>query len=164
MKRTILFILLVFSATFLNAHGEKKHDNNKKSEYSIENGKRIYYYGKNLKGEKIVPEGGPMWLINHGGSCVNCHNKNGEGNVAVMMCSKKSSNISYDALTSDEHMAGMAKDHSHDNKYNFKRIKNAIKEGVNPDGKRLNECMPKWKMSDKDLNDLTHFLKFVNKK
>jgi len=163
MKRVILFICIVLSTTFLNAHG-KKVSHTKKVEYSFENGKSLYYHGKNLNGKKIIPTGGPVWLGENGGSCVNCHNNNAQGNVAVINCSIKSANISYDALTSDEHMKGMSKDHSHKNKYNFEKVKNAIKNGVTPDGKRLNKCMPKWNMSDKDLGDLVYFLKFVNKK
>jgi len=163
MKKFILFVCMALSTTFLYAHGNNI-THTKKTDYSIENGKSLYYYGKNLDGEKIIPLGGPDWLGATGGSCVNCHNNNAQGNVAVISCSVKSANISYDALTSDEHMKGMSKNHSHKNMYNTEKIKNAIKNGVTPDGKRLNDCMPKWQMSDKDLNDLVYFLKFVDKK
>ncbi len=119
-------------------------------EYNLSNGARIYYTGVNEKGEPIPFELGPPWLYMHGGSCVNCHGERGEGGVVVMHCGKVAPKITYKALTEGEHEGHM---------YTEEDIKRAIREGIEPDGEELDPCMPRWKMSDEDLNDLVEFLK-----
>ena len=48
-----------------------------------------------IGGEGIPFTGGPQWLLMHGGSCVNCHGRNGRGGFVPMMCSKKAPDIRY---------------------------------------------------------------------
>ncbi len=56
-------------------------------------------------------------------------------------------------LTGDHESDG----HSH-TVYDKPSLKRAIIEGVNPAGENLNDLMPRWQMSDKDVNDLVQFL------
>ena len=49
------------------------------------NGEKIYFTGINDNGERVPLTGGPQWLINHGGSCVNCHGRDGRGGLIPMM-------------------------------------------------------------------------------
>ncbi|WP_236609695.1 c-type cytochrome [Archaeoglobus sulfaticallidus] len=108
------------------------------------NGERIYYTGINDEGERIPFTGGPTWLRVHGGSCVNCHGRDGTGGFVPMMCDEKSPDIRYSALVEE----GMSED----------EIKTAITKGVH-ENETLNYCMPRWQMGERDLNDLISYLK-----
>lgn len=41
-------------------------------------------------------------------------------------------------------------------------IKRAITEGLNPAGEPLDRTMPRWQMSEEDLDDLLEFLKTLD--
>ena len=43
--------------------------------------------------------------------------------------------------------------------YNDALIERAITKGVDPAGKPLSYVMPRWNMSDRDLNDVVAYLK-----
>ena len=43
------------------------------------NGEVIYYHGYNNRGDAIPFRGGPHWMYMHGGSCVDCHGRDGRG-------------------------------------------------------------------------------------
>lgn len=49
------------------------------------NGESIYFTGINLQGERIPFNGGPNWLYQHGGSCVNCHHHTPEYTLILLM-------------------------------------------------------------------------------
>lgn len=112
------------------------------------NGESIYYTGINLQGERIPFNGGPTWLYQHGGSCVNCHGRNGEGGIVPMMCNVRAPDITYSALTSGEH----------GHQFSEQEIKDAIAKGLDHDGDQLDWCMPRWQMSNQDLSDTIDYL------
>lgn len=115
------------------------------------NGESIYFTGINEEGERIPFTGGPYWLLNHGGSCINCHGRNGRGGIIPMMCSVTTPDIRYSALTSGEH----------EHAYTDENIKDAIIMGFDPDNKLLDWCMPRWHMSDNDVGDTIDYLKVL---
>ena len=123
------------------------------------NGERIFYTGINTSGQRIPITQGPMWLYAHGGGCVDCHGVNGRGGVAVMMGTAIPPDITYEALTArtghgeDDHGE---EEHS---PYTDETIRIAIRDGTNPDGETLDYTMPRWQMSDSDLDDLLEYLK-----
>jgi cytochrome c oxidase subunit II len=45
------------------------------------------------------------------------------------------------------------------NGYSFDDFRTAVVQGKHPDGDTLNEIMPRWQMSDQDLEDLFTYLK-----
>lgn len=108
------------------------------------NGEKIYFTGINEEGERIPFTGGPQWLVMHGGSCVNCHGRDGRGGFVPMMCDEKAPDIRYSALAEDGMDDG--------------EIKLAITKGIH-EGETLDLCMPRWQMSDEDLNDVITYLK-----
>ncbi|AIG97010.1 c-type cytochrome [Archaeoglobus fulgidus] len=108
------------------------------------NGEKIYFTGINEKGERIPFTGGPQWLVMHGGSCVNCHGRDGRGGLVPMMCNEKAPDIRYSALTEEE--------------MSDEEIRIAITKGEH-DNETLDWCMPRWQMSDEDLNDIIAYLK-----
>ena len=67
--------------------------------------------------------------------------------------------ITYGALTS-EHEAGHGGEKEHP-PYTDKSIKTAIRDGINPAGELLDSTytMPRWQMSDSDLDNLLEYLK-----
>ena len=119
------------------------------------NGERIYYTGFNDQGQRIPTTQGPVWLYMHGGSCVDCHGVNGRGGVPVMMGEEIPHDITYETLTSE---AGHGEEEEHPT-YTDETIKISIRDGINPGGELLDPTMPRWQMSDRDLEDLLEYLK-----
>jgi len=64
-------------------------------------------------------------------------------------------------LTSEEHGEGGEEGMEHE-PYTDEDIKRAITEGIEPDGEPLDWPMPRWTMSDEDLDDLIEFLKTLD--
>jgi mono/diheme cytochrome c family protein len=84
-------------------------------------------------------------------TCANCHGSQGHGGrVTVMMQTFEVPNITWAELT-EEHM-----DHP---PYTEETLKQAITQGIEPNGESLEYPMPRWQMSDRDLNDLVSFMK-----
>jgi mono/diheme cytochrome c family protein len=112
------------------------------------NGETIYYTGFNETGKRIPTSYGPQWLYAHGGGCVNCHGVDGKGGVPVMMGYTVPADITYTSLTTEENPP-----------YTDDAIKIAIRDGLEPSGKSLSPTMPRWQMSDEDLNDTLQYIK-----
>jgi cytochrome c oxidase subunit 2 len=107
-------------------------------------GEQIYYTGSGMKGP-IPFSGGPMWLWMHGGACVTCHGIKGRGGVPIMMGAAIPADISNEALKEDHYTDAL--------------LKKAITQGIDEKGKALNWTMPRWQMSETDLNALIDYLK-----
>lgn len=124
------------------------------------NGERIYYSGISERTGPIAFQGGPMWLAMHGGGCVNCHGVSGSGGVPVMMGTAIPADIRYAALTEEEGGAhGREAEREAHPPYTDELIKRAITQGLDPAGKALDWTMPRWQMTENDMNDLIAFLK-----
>jgi len=125
------------------------------------NGERIFFTGINDTGERIRFSSGPAWLWMHGGGCSSCHGNDGKGGFPVMMGTQISPNITYKALIEGEHEHDVEEEEEHEI-YTDESIKRAITQGLEPSGELLDLTMPRWQMSDKDLNDLIDYLKTLN--
>ena len=123
----------------------------------ISNGQTIYFTGANDRGERIPFEGAPMWLYRHGGGCASCHGADGRGGAPVMMGTEVPGDIRYHHLIEEEHEEG--EEHP---PYNDELIKRAITLGLDPAGEPLDLTMPRWQISDQDLDDLIEFLKTLD--
>ncbi len=111
-------------------------------------GERIFFTGSSSK--RVIPfEGGPMWLRRMGGGCVSCHGEDGRGGIPVMMSNIVAPDITYDELRKE----GMATDD----------IKKAIREGINEENETLSWIMPRWEMTDEELDAVIDFLKELSK-
>jgi mono/diheme cytochrome c family protein len=108
-------------------------------------GEQIYSTGSGTKG-RIPFTGGPRWLSIHGGGCVICHGIKGRGGVPVAMGTAIPADITYRKLTVEDH-------------YTDVLIKRAITQGLDEEGKPLNWTMPRWHMSETDLNAVIDYLK-----
>ena len=111
-------------------------------------GEQIYFTAIGEKGP-ITFQGGPYWLRMRGGSCAACHGPEGKGKIPIMMSNEEAPAITYKSLTEEEEHPP----------FNETRIKRAITEGIDPAGKPLDITMPRWQMSEEDLNEIIDFLK-----
>ena len=127
------------------------------SDQYVSNGQLIYFTGRNQRGERIPFEGGPMWLYMRGGSCATCHGADGRGDAPVMMGTEIPGDIRYHHLLEEEHEE--AEEHP---PFTDELIERAITLGLDPAGEPLDQTMPRWRMSDQDLDDLLEFLGTLN--
>ena len=76
-------------------------------------------------------------MMNQSFSCDSCHGPKGKAGIDVP-------DITWDNLTEE---------------FNEQQVKLVITKGIEPDGKLLDTEMPRWRMSEQDLDDLVNFLK-----
>ena len=159
---------------FSNDSYSVQHDENK----TIANGESIYHSGKSLNGDFISFKGGPHWLQMHGGGCASCHGADGKGGGAPHHCDSKVPPVGYNALfTGDvkdsiDQAEGEHGDASHSHgdenvphwSYTEKTLRIALETGRHASGNLLNECMPKWELSDANFKDLIEFLRHLDAK
>lgn len=132
------------------------------------NGEQIYFTATSQRGTPITFEmgggGGMMGRAQRapgmmGGmmACVTCHGPEGRGGQVrmMMMTTFVAPDIRYTTLTAAEMKQG-GEEHP---AYTDETIKRAITQGVDPAGKPLVWPMPRWSISEADLNDLLAFLK-----
>lgn len=133
---------------------------------SAANGERIYFTATNEAGERIPYRGGP----NFGGmmrgsylTCAACHGLEARGGIHLMhMQVMDAPDIRYEALSEegDEHGSEGGDEHADAHEeYTLEDFRMAVVEGKHPDGEQLNRDMPRWDMSEEDLEDLLEFLK-----
>jgi len=122
-------------------------------------GKSIYYAGIGNNSRDIPYTAGPRWMRNtQERGCVNCHGVNGKGGSPLATTYTVVPDITYDSLMSEvHHHDGQAE--VHEGRYTDEAIKRAITEGINSSGEELDHIMPRWKMTDAELNELLAYLK-----
>ncbi|MCL6471209.1 MAG: cytochrome c [Firmicutes bacterium] len=117
------------------------------------NGEQIFFTGTSSR-DTITTTGGPFWFQMHGGGCATCHGPDGRGGRVVMMGTFEAPNITYKVLTGKA--PGLEEGHK---PFTDNLIKRAITRGIDSEGNRLSLNMPRWHMSDQDLNDVINYLK-----
>jgi len=101
----------------------------------------------------------------HGGmACATCHGPDGRGGRYLAMGEIETPDIRYAVLTGelivDEAEEGHDDEGEHGHEpYTDDTIRQAITQGLEPDGAELNAFMPRWSMAEQDLNDLIEYLK-----
>jgi mono/diheme cytochrome c family protein len=124
-------------------------------ESSVDNGRQIYFTATGQRGTPITSDIGMGMMRGGMMACATCHGADGRGGqVQMMMRVFEAPDIRYQTLISAEH--GEEMEHE---PYTDETIKQAITQGVEPDGEPLDWPMPRWSMSDQDLEDLLAFLK-----
>ncbi len=113
-------------------------------------GEWIFRTGTDLQGG-VIPSSGGMMMRQ---SCADCHGINGQGLVTPMFASP---NITYRNLSNPSGM--LEPDGSHGHTYTDALIKRAITEGIDAEGNSLSWIMPRWNMTDQELDDLLAYLK-----
>ncbi len=113
-------------------------------------GERIFLTGVRSDGQAIqrnapgVSEGSGMM---GGNGCGSYHGANGRGGTIRMMMGTtiETPDITYDALTKEG--------------FTDATIKETIREGLDEEGKRLDDPMPRWQMTDADVDATIDYLK-----
>lgn len=124
-------------------------------------GQRIYLTGFSSKG-RIPFARGPMWLARRGGGCVACHGLDGQGGIVPMMGTEPTPAITYKALTQAEKNEDPGDEEEHP-PFTEKTIKQAITLGLEPNGEELDNMMPRWSMTNEELDEIIEYLKVLGK-
>lgn len=120
------------------------------------NGERIFYTGVGHAG--AIPRAGGQMMA---AACVNCHGADGRGGRIAMMMGFVIDvpDIRYTTLTSpSEATSGTVPG------WTETQIADAIRNGVEPGGKRLDPFMPRWDMDATDMKDTIDYLKELSKR
>lgn len=125
------------------------------------NGERIYFTATTERGTRVRSRGGPSFGGMMGRlTCASCHGSDGRGGIHWMhMQPMDAPDIRWSTLSSAEH--GNHGDHDETDDYlayDDSSFKKAVLEGIAPNGHNLSSSMPRWEMSDADLEDLISFL------
>lgn len=122
------------------------------------NGERIYFTGASASGRPITFTGGDMRVQMHGGGCATCHGADRRGGIRMMpRVWVVAPPITPDALAG-QHDGGK-EGHGDHAAYTEGSLRRAITEGVDPEGKPLDEAMPRWRMHPDDVRDLVAYLR-----
>ncbi len=122
------------------------------------NGQRIYYTGADASGPipRTVAGTGMMGFgMMSQVACVDCHGEDGRGgNVGMMFGAVDIPDVRYSVLTATRSEEGTTTPAWTDGD-----IARAIRDGIEPSGRRLKAPMPRWRMTDGDIGDVTAYLK-----
>lgn len=120
-------------------------------------GERIFLSGTDATGN-VIPRSTPsMYGMMFGqAGCAGCHGRDGRGgSVGAMMGSFRTPDVRWSTLTSDQgaHENGQA--HAPYNEASFAR---ALRDGIDPEGDRLDAPMPQWRPTDDEVAALVAYL------
>ena len=128
------------------------------------NGERIYFTARNEEGERIRYSGGPPFggmMMTNSLSCDSCHGADGRGGLHTMhMQVMDAPDIRWSTLSSGEHgdHGEDEGDESEEAAYKREDFFRAVRDGLGPNDHRLSNDMPRWNISDDDLDDLIQYL------
>ncbi|MDF1500871.1 MAG: cytochrome c [Anaerolineales bacterium] len=124
------------------------------------NGERIYFTGASESGPPIRAQMEGMRRMPGGRSgCASCHGADARGaRVSMMMSTVTAPDIRWEHLTEEEHDGEHGEDHP---AYTAETFKRAVTEGLNPSGEELHWIMPRWEMSDSQIDDLISYLQSI---
>ncbi|MBD3183195.1 c-type cytochrome [Candidatus Poribacteria bacterium] len=149
----IIFAIIGFYLIYTSA--SRGYD---KEKYSS-TGMKIYYTGKGIDAEYIEYTKGPHWLaLQKDRGCFNCHGEDGKGGYSLVATSAVATNITYNSLTGED-LNGDDETSRYNKQYTDKDIKKAITQGIEPSGERLSIIMPRWMMTDEEVNEIIEYLK-----
>lgn len=125
------------------------------------NGERIYFTGTSATGPRITARMSGMHRMPTGQlSCAACHGEDARGGtVRMMMSTVEAPAIRWEHLAEEGH----ADDHGEDHPaYTIETFKRAVTEGLDPSGEQLHWMMPRWNMTDGQLDDLIAYLQSLD--
>ena len=128
------------------------------------NGASIYYTGTLIDGATVPYSGGAFggMMMQQRLSCASCHGTGGQGGLHLMhMQVMDAPDIRLSSLEGESHESDREEeDHSdlHD-VYDIDTFRQAVVDGEHPDGTRLDLDMPRWRLTEQNLEDLFEFLK-----
>jgi cytochrome c oxidase subunit II len=108
-------------------------------------GKRIYFEGVGDAGPVGYTEG-PDWLRFAGANCAVCHGNRGQG------LSVQAGGVT--GVAPPVTRAALA-----ERGYDEAALRRALAKGVDPDGREFHYYMPRWELSEADMDALVDFLR-----
>jgi mono/diheme cytochrome c family protein len=108
---------------------------------SIANGRAIFQTGKDLEGVQIVAQHPPLY-----DRCAACHRADGSGGM----------HFADGAVSADLRRSALVVGQKHP--YTLPLLERAISTGIDNDGQKLDPVMPRWKLSPRDLHDVSQYL------
>ncbi len=96
-----------------------------------------------------------MRMMSGSSGCVTCHGADRLGGRLMPRFWITVPPLTFEALFSEHDEDG----HGDHEGYSDESLRRAITQGIDPGGKPLDLAMPRWSMSEKDLDDLIAFLK-----
>jgi cytochrome c oxidase subunit 2 len=129
------------------------------------NGERIFLTGTSANGRISYTGGNLSGGMMGGGrlACASCHGADGRGGPHLMhMSAMDATDIRWSTLTEAEHGDPSQEGGMEHPPYDETAFKRAVTQGLDPGGKPLDASMPRWRMSDRDLDDLISYLKTLN--
>lgn len=92
--------------------------------------------------------------------CVRCHREDGQGGpIGMMGGGVEAPDIRYSTLSQGGIEFGEDESSTAEVSWTDADIARAIRDGVEPDGERLDRLMPRWKMDSTDMRDTIDYLK-----
>jgi cytochrome c oxidase subunit II len=126
-------------------------------------GQQIYLTGASANGPipRSVPAGGMMSQGRMGDmSCVDCHGEDGRGGQRAMMFGGvEIPDIRYSVLSSPR-----SEDSTTEPGWTDRDIARAIRDGIEPNGEQLKAPMPRWDMTDAEVDDVIAYLKELDRR
>ena len=145
---TNILYLLIILLSFTNDEGISIYNSDKVT--SIETGEKIYTTG--IGENDIIAQVSGMNMKGSMMACVNCHGNCGKG---VTMSGTEVPDIRRSSIIkrhfSEDKVEGLEKDV-------ISATKKAITMGLKPDGSKMHNLMPRYKMSIDDMNSLITYL------
>ena len=126
-------------------------------------GQQIYLTGASANGPipSSIPADGIMGQGRmEGMSCVDCHGEDGRGGVRAMMYGGvEIPDIRYSVLSS-----GRSEDGTTAPGWTERDIARAIRDGIEPNGEQLKAPMPRWDMTDSEIDSVITYLKELDRR
>jgi cytochrome c oxidase subunit II len=121
-------------------------------------GERIFLSGTDGNGNFIPRSAPSMYDMMFGqAGCAGCHGRDGRGGtVGAMMESFRTPDIRWGALTSAQSSPGNGQPPVVYDEAGFAR---AVRDGIDPEGDRVNAPMPQWRLTDAEVAALIAYLK-----
>lgn len=132
-----IVILLALAAC---SHGATTAPKSSGGENAVENGRLIFQTGKDYQGVQIVAQPPALYP-----RCAACHRANGAGGMHFPD-GAVSADLRHSALAQPPHP------------YTLRLLERAISTGIDNDGKPLDKVMPHWKLSARDLHDVSAYV------
>ena len=156
MIRGGVILIAVIGVLVLVGMGSKANRSSWPTQFQS-NGERIYFTARSVSGLRISAKGGTMHMGMMAGSsgCVTCHGADRQGRRLMHQFWKTTPPLTPDALFEKHAQDG----HGDHDGYSDETLRRAITKGIDAGGKPLVQEMPKWTMSEQDLDDLIAFLK-----
>jgi len=108
------------------------------------NGRMIFLRGKDSQGFRINAQHPPLRT-----SCAACHGASGSGGV----------HFPGGAVSADLRQKALA---AVKPAYTLNSLERAISTGIDNEGKPLDQVMPRWKMTPRDLHDVAEFVQTLH--